>query len=66
MLKYLTDWSNMEIADMEFWRGEAYTAYVEYLERTGGFYYEVTSPPRDSNPVTHTFPVFPFSLTEMG
>ena len=31
----------MEIADMEFWRGEAYTAYVDYLESTGGFYYEV-------------------------
>lgn len=28
---------------MEFWRGEAYTAYVDYLERTGGFYYEVRS-----------------------
>ena len=26
---------------MEFWRGEAYTAYVDYLESTGGFYYEV-------------------------
>ena len=26
---------------MEFWRGEAYTAYVNYLENTGGFYYEV-------------------------
>ena len=31
----------MEIADMEFWRGEAYTAYVDYLDSTGGFYYEV-------------------------
>lgn len=27
---------------MEFWRGEAYTAYVDYLEGTGGFYYEVS------------------------
>jgi len=26
---------------MEFWRGEAYTAYVDYLEETGGFFYEV-------------------------
>jgi len=33
-------WSNMEIADMEFWRGEAYSAYADYLESTGGFYYE--------------------------
>ena len=31
----------MEIADMGFWRGEAYAAYVDYLESTGGFYYEV-------------------------
>ena len=34
-------WSNFEIADMDFWRAPAYTAYVDYLEATGGFYYEV-------------------------
>ena len=34
-------WSNFEIADMDFWRGDAYTAYFDYLDRTGGFYYEV-------------------------
>lgn len=33
-------WSNFEIADMEFWRGEAYTAYFDWLESKGGFYYE--------------------------
>ncbi|KAF8063236.1 glycosyltransferase family 15 protein [Lyophyllum atratum] len=33
-------WSNFEIADMEFWRGSAYTAFFEYLDSTGGFYYE--------------------------
>ncbi|KAF7794140.1 hypothetical protein EIP86_005271 [Pleurotus ostreatoroseus] len=33
-------WSNFEIADMDFWRGEAYTKYFEYLDQTGGFYYE--------------------------
>ncbi|PFH47538.1 glycosyltransferase family 15 protein [Amanita thiersii Skay4041] len=33
-------WSNFEIADMEFWRGPAYTAFFEHLESTGGFYYE--------------------------
>lgn len=33
-------WSNFEIADMDFWRGEAYTAYFDYLEKKGGFYYE--------------------------
>ncbi len=26
---------------MDFWRGEAYSAYFEYLESKGGFYYEV-------------------------
>jgi alpha 1,2-mannosyltransferase len=33
-------WSNFEIADMDFWRGEAYTAFFEYLDSKGGFYYE--------------------------
>ncbi|PFH54344.1 glycosyltransferase family 15 protein [Amanita thiersii Skay4041] len=33
-------WSNFEIADMEFWRGEAYQKFFEYLESKGGFYYE--------------------------
>ena len=36
-------WSNFEIADMDFWRGEAYTKFFEYLESKGGFYYEVCS-----------------------
>ena len=36
-----TVWSNFEIADMDFWRGEAYSAYFDYLESKGGFYYEV-------------------------
>ena len=33
-------WSNFEIADLEFWRGPAYTAFFDYLDRRGGFYYE--------------------------
>ncbi|KAI0831999.1 glycosyltransferase family 15 protein [Trametes gibbosa] len=33
-------WSNFEIANMEFWRGEAYTKFFDYLESKGGFYYE--------------------------
>ncbi|KAI0630595.1 glycosyltransferase family 15 protein [Trametes polyzona] len=33
-------WSNFEIADMEFWRGEAYSKFFEHLESKGGFYYE--------------------------
>lgn len=34
-------WSNFEIADMDFWRGEAYTEFFDYLDKHGGFYYEV-------------------------
>ncbi|WPK27454.1 hypothetical protein PUMCH_004842 [Australozyma saopauloensis] len=33
-------WSNFEIADMDFFRGEAYSKYFEYLDSTGKFYYE--------------------------
>jgi len=33
-------WSNFEIADLDFWRGEAYTAFFNHLDATGGFYYE--------------------------
>ncbi|TBU26264.1 glycosyltransferase family 15 protein [Dichomitus squalens] len=33
-------WSNFEIADMDFWRGEAYMKYFEHLDSKGGFYYE--------------------------
>lgn len=33
-------WSNFEIADMDFYRGEAYTNWVNYLDSTGKFYYE--------------------------
>jgi hypothetical protein len=44
MLKQINSvWSNFEIADLDFWRGEAYTAFFNYLDRHGGFYYEVPS-----------------------
>ncbi|THU91142.1 glycosyltransferase family 15 protein [Dendrothele bispora CBS 962.96] len=33
-------WSNFEIADMDFWRSEAYQAFFNHLESKGGFYYE--------------------------
>ncbi|KZT42076.1 glycosyltransferase family 15 protein [Sistotremastrum suecicum HHB10207 ss-3] len=33
-------WSNFEIGDLDFWRGEAYTKYFEHLDKIGGFYYE--------------------------
>ena len=42
LIVMLTVWSNFEIADMNFWRGPAYTAYFDYLDSTGGFYYEVS------------------------
>lgn len=29
---------------MDFWRGEAYSKYFDYLDATGGFYYEVRQP----------------------
>jgi hypothetical protein len=35
------DWSNFEIADMDWFRGEAYQKYFDFLEKKGGFYYEV-------------------------
>ena len=38
---YHTVWSNFEIANMKFWRGEAYMSFFEYLDSQGGFYYEV-------------------------
>ncbi|ODQ67430.1 glycosyl transferase, partial [Nadsonia fulvescens var. elongata DSM 6958] len=33
-------WSNFEIADAEFWRGNAYSKYFEFLDKKGGFFYE--------------------------
>ncbi|KAF8350696.1 glycosyltransferase family 15 protein [Amanita rubescens] len=33
-------WSNFEIGDLEFWRGEAYSKFFDFLEEKGGFYYE--------------------------
>jgi len=33
-------WSNFEIGDMDFFRSEAYTKWVNHLDATGGFYYE--------------------------
>lgn len=56
-LKFLSDdggqtynrchfWSNFEIGDLNFWRGEAYTKFFEHLDSAGGFYYEVRFVPR--------------------
>lgn len=33
-------WSNFEIGNLEFFRGEAYGAYFDHLDKAGGFYYE--------------------------
>lgn len=33
-------WSNFEIADLDFFRGEEYRHFFEYLDRSGGFYFE--------------------------
>ena len=33
-------WSNFEIGDLNFWRSDAYRAYFDYLDKTGGFFYE--------------------------
>ncbi|KAG7194776.1 uncharacterized protein KQ657_004456 [Scheffersomyces spartinae] len=33
-------WSNFEIGDMDFFRGEAYTNWFKHLDSTGKFYYE--------------------------
>lgn len=34
-------WSNFEIGDLDFWRGEAYRKFFDFLDEQGGFYYEV-------------------------
>lgn len=33
-------WSNFEIASLDLWRGPAYSAYFDYLDKAGGFFYE--------------------------
>jgi alpha 1,2-mannosyltransferase len=33
-------WSNFEIASLDFFRSKAYQDYFEFLDKTGGFYYE--------------------------
>lgn len=33
-------WSNFEVGSLEFFRSEAYTQYFEYLDTSGGFFYE--------------------------
>lgn len=33
-------WSNFEIADLDFFRSDAYNTFFDYLDATGNFYYE--------------------------
>ncbi|KAL6452348.1 KTR2 Probable mannosyltransferase KTR2 [Candida maltosa Xu316] len=33
-------WSNFEIGNLNFFRNESYETYFNYLDKTGGFYYE--------------------------
>ncbi|ESW97840.1 hypothetical protein KL918_003223 [Ogataea parapolymorpha] len=33
-------WSNFEIADMDFWRSKLYEDFFNYLDASGGFFYE--------------------------
>lgn len=33
-------WLNFEIANLDFFRGEAYGAFFDHLDKAGGFYYE--------------------------
>lgn len=33
-------WSNFEVGSLNFWRSEAFTKYFDYLDQSGGFFYE--------------------------
>ncbi|GAN04385.1 alpha-1,2-mannosyltransferase [Mucor ambiguus] len=33
-------WSNFEVGDLSLWRSEAYLKLFDYLDRSGGFFYE--------------------------
>lgn len=33
-------WSNFEVASLKFWRSQAYRDFFDYLDKTGGFFYE--------------------------
>ena len=34
-------WRNFEIADLDFWCSDAYLKFFEFLDQSGGFFYEV-------------------------
>ncbi|SCV03350.1 LAMI_0H07448g1_1 [Lachancea mirantina] len=33
-------WSNFEVANLNFWRSQPYRDYFDYLDKSGGFFYE--------------------------
>lgn len=33
-------WTNFEIARLDLWHTEAYQAFFDYLDKSGGFFYE--------------------------
>ncbi|KAM9893177.1 hypothetical protein OXX79_004471 [Metschnikowia pulcherrima] len=33
-------WSNFEVGALKFWRSEAYMKYFDFLDKSGGFFYE--------------------------
>jgi alpha 1,2-mannosyltransferase len=33
-------WSNFEVGDMDFWRGDIYSQFFQFLDSSGGFFYE--------------------------
>ncbi|KAF0408814.1 glycosyltransferase family 15 protein [Gigaspora margarita] len=42
IIEFITDdnGANFEIADLNLWRGEAYTKFFNFLDKTGRFFYE--------------------------
>lgn len=48
-------WSNFEIGDLDFWRGETYMKFFEFLDSKGGFYYEVRTRHNSRKLPTNTY-----------
>ena len=50
-------WTNFQLADLSFFRSEAYRKYFEYLDRTGNFFYErsVSSYEKEKSTVVYLF-----------
>jgi len=59
-------WSNFEIADLDFWRSEAYMKFFDYLEAKGGFYYEVRTQPNHIISTNALILFFNFIFSALG